>query len=182
MGRHMLIKLFLCLSTWGNEHRTHRHGSPATASLCTSYSCRVTNIPQFSCLKLPSYFAHNLVGQEFGKGSAYGFSPGCCQKVAGVHSSKSPAGHDIRGGHRLSWSSAGAVSDSASPWPCRGRASSHVVAPGPSIHVPAHKADTVILFHIPVSGVVETHTSQTRSKAQERDSGQWESPRICTLP
>ena len=73
MGRHMLIKLFLCLSTWGNEHRTHRHGSPATASLCTSYSCRVTNIPQFSCLKLPSYFAHNLVGQEFGKGSALWF-------------------------------------------------------------------------------------------------------------
>ena len=52
----------------------------------------------FRGLKLPSYLAHDLVGQEFGKGSAYDFSPGCCQKVARLHSSKSPAGHDIRGG------------------------------------------------------------------------------------
>lgn len=163
----------------GNEHRTHRHGSPATTSLCTSYSCRVTNIPQFSCLKLPSYFAHNLVGQEFGKGSALWFLTWVLSE--GGWGALMSAGHDIRGGHCLSWSSAGAVSDSASPWPCHGQASSHVVAPGPSIHVPAHKADTVILFHIPVSGVVEAHTSQTRSKAQERDSGQRESPRICTL-
>lgn len=55
MGGHTLMKLLLCLSTW-ETNTGHTDMGPQLQLVCVRVTLgRVTNIPQFRCLKLPLF-------------------------------------------------------------------------------------------------------------------------------